>query len=92
MNRRRAHQTRHTATGRDEAEVTPCSGEWSTYDVLIDGNAEEVRYARRAALQMCATCPIQPACFERNRHEGWVRTMVQGHRRKVRAVTERSAA
>ena len=62
--------------------VLPCVGSHAIYDTLIDGDAEEVRYARRAALELCAACPQQRICFERNRDQDWVRTMVQGHRRK----------
>lgn len=78
MNRRYATTLATPQLERGEERPTPaCDGKPYAFDVLIDYAAgAEFRWAVREAREMCATCPIQLACYLENKDEQWMQALM----------------
>ena len=84
---KRAHQTRHTATGRDEAVVTPCVDRWFIYDVLIDYKGGALFHdALATAREICSTCPLWTSCLAENANEEWAKAIITNRSVRQRPV------
>lgn len=72
-------------------EPRPCKGEFDSFDQLIDGDADERRYAARAIRGdgLCGGCEVRPQCWILNRHEPWMRMLLDDKKR--RASSKRGA-